>query len=80
MKATTQDRAVCGVNDAPVRRKTSFRPMEGRDVIPRMESMSESGSNRFAALDDPETVPAGTQELEVVGFIRERSSFAGDCD
>ena len=57
-----------------------FRPMEGRDVIPRMESRSESGSNRFAALDDPETVPAGTQELEVVGFIRERSSFAGDCD
>ena len=43
-----------------------FRPMEGRDVIPRMESRSESGSNRFAALADPETVPAGIQELEVV--------------
>ena len=26
------------------------------------------------------TVPAGTQELEVAGFIRERSSIAGDCD
>ena len=57
-----------------------FRPMEGLDVIPRMESRSESGSNRFAALADPETVPAGTQELEVAGFIRERSSIAGDCD
>ena len=57
-----------------------FRPIEGRDVIPRMESRIESGSNRFAALADAETVPAGTQELEDVGVIRERSSIAGDCD
>ena len=43
-----------------------FRPTEGRDVIPRMESRIES--NRFAALADPETVPAGTQELEAAGL------------
>ena len=29
---------------------------------------------------DAETVPAGTQELEDVGVIRERSSFVGDRD
>ena len=31
----------------------------------RMESIIEPGSNRFAALADAETVPAGTQELAV---------------
>ena len=42
------------------------RPIEGRDVIPRMASKNEPGSNRFAALADAETVPVGTQELEEV--------------
>ena len=49
-------------------------------MIPRVESRIEVGSNKFAALADAETVPAGTQELEEVGFIRERSSFVGDRD
>ena len=44
-------------------------------MIPRMDL----DSNRFAALADAETVPAGTQELEVVG-IRERSSHVHDRD
>ena len=60
MKPTTQDRAACAVNVSPVR------------LIPRMESRIESGSNRFAALADAETVPAGTQELE---DVRVRSSI-----
>ena len=34
----------------------------------------EPDSNRFPALADTETVPAGTQELEEVRDIRERSS------
>ena len=50
------------------------RPIEGRDVIPRMEPRIEPDSNRFAALADAETVPAGTQELEEVRDIREWSS------
>ena len=57
-----------------------FRPTEGQDVIPRMESRIESSSNRFAALADAETVPAGSQELEDVRVIRERSSIVVDCD
>ena len=40
------------------------RPIEGRDVIPR----TDPDSNRFTALADAETVPAGTQELEEVGI------------
>ena len=60
MKPTTQDRAACAVNVSPVR------------LIPRMESRIESGSNRFAALADAETVPVGTQELE---DVRVRSSI-----
>ena len=43
-----------------------------------MEPRIEPDSNRFAALADAETVPAGTQELEEVRDIRERSSHVGD--
>ena len=72
VKVTTQDRAACGINHAHSSEdEFLFRFAEGRDVIPRMESRMESGSNRFGALADPESVPAGTQEVEVVGF--------GDC-
>ena len=46
----------------------------------RMESRIVPGSNRFAALTDAETVSAGTQELEEVGVIRDRSSHVGDRD
>ena len=39
--------------------------MEGRDVIPRVASIHDPGSNRFAALADAEIVLASTQESEV---------------
>ena len=70
MKPTTQDRRLWRQRLASSSEdEFLFRPTEGRDVIPRMESRMESGSNRFAALADPESVPAGTQEVEAVGFI-----------
>ena len=45
-----------------------------------MEPRIEPDSNKFAALADAETVPAGTQELEEVRDIRERSSHVSDPD
>ena len=54
---------------------------DGRDVIPRMEQTGiDPGSNRFAALADAETVPAGTQELEEAGVVRDGSSSVWDQD
>ena len=49
-------------------------------MIPRTEPRIEPDSNRFATLADAETVLVGTQELEEVGDIRERSSNVGDRD